>query len=121
MYIRFVVGSEADDHRDLNGVFTEARFLRDKDLLTDYEKDTLQKVYDWFNNRLPVPPYSSSNWTRDTAAWFKEQADVIEQIWHIIALLKEHNRPIRMLKSKMPGKILYEDDYQIVVAEYAKL
>ena len=36
-------------------------------------------------------------------------------------LLKEHGVPVRMLRSENPGKVLYEDSYQIVVEEWKHL
>jgi hypothetical protein len=39
-------------------------------------------------------------------------------MWEIAHLLKEHDIPVRMLRSASPGKVLYEDFYQIVVEEW---
>jgi hypothetical protein len=122
MYVRFVVGSDGDDHRQLTGIFTEARMLRDDDLLADYEADWLQETFDWFNENLPVPPYSSSDWPAHVTAWFKEASQpTIERMWDLVALLREHDKPVRILKSKAPGWKFYQDDYQIIVAEYPRL
>ena len=35
-------------------------------------------------------------------------------MWDIIALLREHDVPVRVIRSKNPGKIVYEDKYQVV-------
>jgi len=42
-------------------------------------------------------------------------------MWEIASLLKEHGVPVRMLRSTNPGKILYQDDYQIVVDEWKRI
>jgi hypothetical protein len=42
-------------------------------------------------------------------------------MWEIAHLLKEHGVPVRMLRSENPGKVLYEDSYQIVVEEWKHL
>jgi hypothetical protein len=42
-------------------------------------------------------------------------------MWEIAHLLKEHGVPVRLLRSENPGKVLYEDDYQIVVEEWKHL
>jgi hypothetical protein len=39
----------------------------------------------------------------------------------LAALLTEHDIPVRMLKARSPGKILYEDRYQVVVREWRVL
>ncbi len=38
-------------------------------------------------------------------------------MWEIVALLREHGVAVRFLRSKNPGKVLYEDDFQIVVRD----
>ena len=118
-YIRFVVGNHDDDHRWLTGIITEARLLRDRAGLHPHEVERLEQIYEWFNTNLPRPPFSTSAWPRNTASWFKDSAGPpIEKMWEIVALLKEHSVPVRLLRSKNPGRILYEEDYQVVVEEW---
>jgi hypothetical protein len=42
-------------------------------------------------------------------------------MWELAALLREHGVPVRMLRSANPGKIVYQDAFQIVVEEWKKL
>jgi hypothetical protein len=35
----------------------------------------------------------------------------------LAVLLEQHDRPVRMLCSPHPGKVVYEDPFQIVVEE----
>lgn len=120
-YIRFVVGHDGEDHRQLTGVFTEARLLRDDGELSAQEEDFLEETFEWFNSHVPVPPFQSSNWGRDAVAWFKDDAACLGKIWHLVALLREHGQSVRLLRSRNPGKMLYEDDYQVVVREWKRL
>lgn len=121
MFVRFVVGADGDNHRDLTGIVTEARFLREQGLLSAEEDARLGSSYDWLNAHLPVPPFSSSGWG-DVVAWFKDDAlEAIKRMWDLAALLEEHGRTVRFLRSKNPGRVVYEDDFQIVVAEYKEL
>lgn len=122
MYIRFVVGTDGDDHRQLTGLVTEARLLRDSRELSVEEELHLQGVYDWLNAELPCPPFSSSDWSKDAVAWFKDSAtDAIRMFRSLAALLENHGRGVRMLRSSNPGKVLYEDQFQVVVLEWNKL
>ena len=122
MFIRFVVGGDADDHRSLTGIITEARLLRDKGGLTQDQASSLEEMYEWFNANLPCPPFSSSNWPKDAVSWFRDNAgEPITRMWEIAHLLKELGVPVRMLRSASPGKVLYEDSYQIVVEEWMQL
>ncbi|MFN0277085.1 MAG: hypothetical protein ACKVRN_00645 [Pyrinomonadaceae bacterium] len=87
-----------------------------------YEINLLEEMFDWLNEHLPCPPFKTSNWPKDAVSWFKPNAgEPIKKLWEIAALLKEHDVPVRVLKSKMPGRSVYEDDYQIVVLEKKKL
>lgn len=122
MYIRFVVGTESERHRTLTGIITEARLLRDRGELEAYEVNLLEKIFDWLNEHLPCPPFEANKWPKAAVSWFKPTAgEPIKKLWEIAALLKEHDIPVRVLKSKMPGRFFYEDGYQVVVLEKKKL
>ena len=122
MFLRFVVGSDGEHHRELTGIVTEARFLRDEGRLTPEEDARLEESYDWLNDHLPVPPFSTRSWPGDVVAWFKDDAgEAIRRMWDLVALVEDHGRPVRLMRSKNPGRVLYEDDYQVVVQEWKHL
>jgi hypothetical protein len=122
MYIRFVVGGDDEHHRLLTGLIAEARLLRDRGHLEPYEAERLEIIYEWFNSNLPCPPFSTSNWSRDAVTWFKDSAkDSIKQMRELSLLLQSHGRLVRTLRSENPGKVLYEDEFQIVVEEWKHL
>lgn len=122
MFIRFVVGEDDEHHKSLTGIVTEARLLRDRGLLNENEAKHLEEIYEELNERLPVRPFTNSRWPKDAVAWFKDTAgQPLRYMWDIVALLREHGLPVRMLKSKSPGKVLYEDDYQVVVLEWTRV
>jgi hypothetical protein len=122
LFIRFVVGSDGQHHRELTGIVTEARFLRDRGDLSDDEASRLEDAYEWFNDHLPVPPFAASDWPRDVVAWFKDDAhEEVQRMWDIVALLEDHGVQVRLLRSKNPGRVLYEDSRQVVVAEWNQL
>jgi hypothetical protein len=122
MFVRFVVGTDGENHRWLTGIITEARFLRDRGQLTPYQQAWLEDAYAWLNAHLPCPPFSTSDWGSEAVSWFKDTAEPsIKKMWEIVALLKEHGVAVRLLRSRNPGKILYEDDFQIVVREWRRL
>ena len=118
MFIRFVVGADDEDHRQLTGVITESRFLMEAGELSKYEIEWLEENYNWLNENLPCPPFSTNDQLKKGASWFKSTAEEpIKKIWEIVLLLREHDIPVRTLKSRMPGKCLYEDEFQIIVEE----
>ena len=119
MFVRFVVGTAAENVAWLTGVITEARLLRDRGELHSYESERLEEIFDWLNEHLPCPPFGeklrSGEWTRDAVTWFRPEAKgPIGRMWDIVAILQEHGVSIRMVTSERPGKIVYEDDYQVV-------
>ncbi|MHC4199319.1 MAG: hypothetical protein ACYSU0_04955 [Planctomycetota bacterium] len=118
--MRFVVGKDDEHHKSLTGIITEARLLRDAGRLESYEEEALSSTYRWFNDNLPCPPFSTSDWPQDAVSWFKDDAgEPVRRMWDIVALLKNHSVPVRVLRSKSPGRILYEDEYQVVVVEWS--
>lgn len=122
MFIRFVVGGDDEHHKLLTGLVTEARLLRDKGELEGYEEKQLDEIYAWLNSHLPCPPYSKSKWSRDAAAWFKHTAKAsILRMRSLAILLESHGKQVRVLRSSNPGKILYEDAFQVVVEEWKNL
>ncbi|HEY2414591.1 MAG TPA: hypothetical protein VGI40_20255 [Pirellulaceae bacterium] len=114
-YIRFVVGTE-DEHADsLDGLFVECRLLRDDHQLEPHEADWLEQIYDWFNTELPCPPFRRRRFSTDAVTWFRSSAiRFITRMWEFAALLRDHGRPVRLLKTDHPGFICYEDPYQVV-------
>lgn len=122
MFIRFVVGGDAEHHRLLTGAVTEARLLRDLGELVAYESELLEATYEWLNSYLPCPPFKSAGWSRNAVAWFKDSAaEPIHRMRELAVLLESHGLVVRMLRSDNPGRILYEDTYQVVVDEWRTL
>ena len=122
LFIRFVVGGDDEHHRLLTGLITEARLLRDRGELASYEEEWLEETYEWFNQNLPCPPFSTQRWSSDVASWFKDSAkESIQKMRELSVLLETHGLQVRMLRSENPGLVLYEDQYQVVVSEWKKL
>ena len=122
MFIRFVVGHDREHHRALTGIVTEARLLRDSGGLDQHEAERLEEVYEWLNAHLPCPPFSSSGWSREAVTWFKDGAgEPVRRLWEITSMLKNHGVPVRLLRSTNPGKVLYEDSFQVVVEEWRQI
>ncbi len=122
MFVRFVVGHDHEHHWGLTGIVAEARLLRDRGELDRYQADRLEETYEWLDANLPCPPFKSSGWTKEAVAWLKDGAgEPIRRLWELTSLLKDHGVPVRLLRSKNPGEVLYEDPFQVVVEEWKHL
>jgi hypothetical protein len=126
MFVRFVT-AELDDesHKEL-GVFHAAGTLRDSGLLSQAEEALLQEIRDWFNINLEKPkrftsakpPYYRRR--QNGISWFKDSAGGrIGKMREMVALLKHHDVPVRMIKTTRPGYVVYEDEFQIVAVPFA--
>ncbi|MDH3591285.1 MAG: hypothetical protein OER88_05375 [Planctomycetota bacterium] len=105
----------------MTGIIAEADQLRSAGALEEYESAWLRETFAWFNERLPVPPFPRS-WPRDAVCWFKADAgDAIHRMWGLVSFLREHGMPVRLLRARCPGRILYEDRYQVVVDEWKRI
>jgi hypothetical protein len=125
MFLRFVVGTDADNAFRLDGVFTEAASLRNAGELDRYESQWLQAIFDWFHVHLPCPPFRKMQragaWTRNAVCWFRDDAgEPLNRIWDIVALIEHHGVPVRLLRARRPGTIVYRDEYQIVAELYPR-
>ena len=121
MFVRFVVGADAENASRLTGVINMAQALRDagKLELYGYESALLEDIGEWFNENLPCPPFrrklKSGEWTPQAVSWFRADAgEPLRRIWDIVAILREHGVPVRMVTTENPGKIVYSDRYQVV-------
>jgi hypothetical protein len=122
MFLRFVVGTDAEHHRHLTGVIVCARLLRDDGLLEPYEVDLVEAVFTWFNEHVPCPPFATAGWSREAVCWFKDDADEpIRRVRDLVVVLESHGQPVRMLRTSRPGRVLYEDAVQVVVEEWKEL
>jgi hypothetical protein len=126
MYLRFVVADIDEDSERALGVFHAVRYLRDAGKLYPYEEDQHDMVRWWFNKNLGKP-------TRFTASkppfyrkknkaicWFKHTAsEHLARVRELAAILDNHGVPVRTLKAKRVGYVVYEDEYQIVAEPFA--
>lgn len=117
-YVRFVAGDEEDGY-DQSGVFTVANNCAEDGTLNKFEAERLEEIFEWFNDNLPCPPFQeklkSREWSRDAVAWFREDADEMTgRMWELVWMLRNVGIEARMIVTTKPGKIVYEDEFQIV-------
>jgi len=126
MYLRFVVAELDEDSNMELGVFHAIRNLRDEGKLLDFEEEQHDLIREWFNEHLGKPTrftaskppfYRKKN---KAISWFKDTAhEHLAQIRGLVAILKSHGVPVRAIKAKRVGYIVYEDEFQIVAEPFS--
>ncbi len=126
MYLRFVAGADWEHHRRLQGVFADSYALKNRILYGDGLEPQgawwLLETLDWLDENLPVPPFRESAWPEESVCWFKAEAnESINRMWALTRILREHGHLVRVLKTRNPGKVLFEDDHQLVVIQWRQI
>ena len=123
MYLRFVPETEDPDSEYVWSVFGVLGHLLETGTLSDYERQRLGELDEWFNTNLKEPTRLARSRRYDAEkkaiCWFKSNAyECINNLREIVSILDNHDLPIRMIKSSKPGYIVYEDEYQIAAVPY---
>ena len=114
MFLRCIVRKQDRDSRSFSGLFTEAHALREARDLEAHEEAQLQNFLTWMKENLQEPPCLAEPGNGRAICWFKDTAGTpLEKAWEVASLLRERGVPIEMIKSESPGKIIYEDDWQV--------
>ncbi len=123
MYMRFVVPLFHDESRSFQGIFSAAGNLRDQQLLTDYEEEWLSDLLRWFGKNLPVPtPFLQRSRRKSnprTICWIKNTAvEHVDRLHELSIILDQHGKPAKVLRTRRPGVVAYEDDFQVAALPY---
>jgi len=128
MYLRFVVADIDEDSERALGVFHAVWTLRDAGKLYAHEEDQHDSVRWWFHDNLEKPTrftaskppfYRKKN---KAISWFKDSAtEHLAQVRELVAILETHGVPVRMLKARRVGYVVYEDEYQVVAEPFSDM
>lgn len=122
MYIRFVVHKLDEDAFVEKGLFSAMGDLVYHDVLYKYEDKLRIEIATWFSKNLDVPEAFTSRKKIKLKAisWFKESAKIhIDQMRAYAQILEAHDVLVKQIMTKKPGKIVYEDDFQIAAIPFS--
>lgn len=113
-FVRFETHYSCEHSGQPLGVFRAASRV---DLrIPQWTSEWLQGSLDWFNANLPVPQVDDP---RGIAIfWFRPHSPVIREMWKLVTILRAEDVPIRLRFTRIPGQIVYRDDYQIAAIPY---
>ena len=114
-YVRIHGKNLAENTGYNKGIFSLCHQLVQDNVMEEEDKALFLEIDKWFSEILPYPPQCQRQ--EKVACWFK--TDNSKQMLNLIQpcmwLLERYNVPYYLLYTNMPGEIVYEDEYQIVV------
>lgn len=82
--------------------------------MPDYATRVVAEHLLWLKLNLKSPKVLDKDENGRAICWFKTSAhDPLAHIWPIKAMLQEFGYHIDVLKTRDPGRIVYEDDWQV--------
>ncbi len=98
------------------GIFQAASRVEVRSQLSDWTREWLHDSLDWFIENLPLPQFDKHD--RRAIFWFRPQSDVVREIWQLVAILREEGVPVGVRTTRIPGRIVYHDKFQIAAIPY---
>ncbi len=114
-YLRFSIREPHEDSHRRMGIFAAAGIIEDRE--DDCEaRDELRHELDWFNEHLPVARIDE-----DAAIFFfkSHATECANRVWHLVRIVHENGFEVDLQRHENPGRVVYEDDYQVAVVPWA--
>ncbi|MFC8129372.1 hypothetical protein [Streptomyces sp. NPDC057302] len=122
-YVRFQSPSR-HQRGHFTGVFGLVNGLARNGRLTAEQERFRRTNNDWYDNAYPDPStVDPTIYDHDVnpraVAWFKVTAThLIERVPGYLEILDAHGIECRVVRSSDPGRVVYEDEFQVVVVPY---
>ncbi|MGF7144552.1 ribosomal protein S18 acetylase RimI-like enzyme [Anaerotaenia torta] len=100
------------------GIFTAVWRLNQAGLLTEEEKAVYHEIDQvWFQENLPNPPFYGDDKPGKPITWFKTATTgfMVEKLRPLMDILEKYAKPYDMVYTNFPGRIVYEDEWQVAV------
>ncbi|MER6664346.1 hypothetical protein ABT256_07345 [Amycolatopsis japonica] len=110
-----------DERGNFTGVFGLVNGLARAGRLTVEQEAFRRTNNDWYDANFTNPAHADpsvydAEVNPGAAAWFKATARVfIDRVDGYLSILETHDVPCETVWSANPGKVIYEDEHQIVV------
>ena len=120
-YVRIQGTELAENTMYAKGVFSMAMQLIQNDVMDEEDRGLFEEIDSWFAENLPWPPQCKRQ--EKVVCFFKTEnsKEMMQWMRPILWLLDKYNHPYYVVYTNTPGKIVYEDKYQIAVEVSGKL
>jgi hypothetical protein len=97
------------------GIFGACWHLQRAGKLNDAEIDLFRSIDNWFIDNLPEPPFYKDGNPDKAVTWFKRDTTekMMEELKPLMELLDKNKVEYDIVLTNFPGKIIYEDEYQV--------
>ena len=114
-YVRIQGQELAENTLYAKGIFSMCWGLIQKGIMIKEDADLFREIDAWFADILPWPPQCRRR--EKVVCFFKTQNTemMMKLIRPAMWLLEKYEHPFFVVYTNMPGEIVYEDDYQVVV------
>ncbi|MBP7902414.1 MAG: hypothetical protein KA015_06325 [Spirochaetes bacterium] len=103
------------------GLFVAIWTLVDKKILSEDEISEYWIQRKWFEENLPVPPFYNDGNSINAITWYKNNDmgnSMYKRMNFYLDMAAKYNMPLSIsVCAEEPGRIVYEDDYQIGVVD----
>lgn len=103
------------------GLFVSVWKLVERGVMCESEVHEYWENRSWFEKNLPVPSFYEKGNPEKAITWFKENSSgfgMLEKMEFYKRMAEKYGIEIFLTKSEVvPGKLIYEDEYQIAVVD----
>ena len=120
-YCRIQGKELAANTRTGKGIFSMLNQMITNGIMEEEDADLFHEIDSWIAEALPYPPQCNN---RERVVCFFKTENVKEMLRRIrpaLWLLDRYEVPYFMVLTNTPGKIVYEDEYQVVVEVDGKI
>ena len=120
-YVRIQGKEIARNTMYAKGIFSMCWQLIQNDVMDEEDIGLFKEIDSWFAENLPWPPQCRNR--EKVVCFFKTEntEEMMKMIRPALWLLEKYNHPYYLVYTNMPGEIVYEDKYQVVVKVSGKL
>ncbi|MCR5591120.1 MAG: hypothetical protein K6F73_06250 [Lachnospiraceae bacterium] len=114
-YVRIQGRELAENTMYAKGIFSMCWGLIQNNVMDEEDADLFREIDAWFAEILPWPPQCMRR--ENVVCFFKTENTemMMKLIKPALWLLEKYNHPYYVVYTNMPGEIVYEDDYQVVI------